>query len=71
MNEKLMFQNAPHVRQSASVLTMMTDVIFALIPIYLMSFFYYGGRSIVLGMIGVLSCGIFSVFGSVALKEKI
>ena len=44
MREKLMFQNAPHVRQRESVLTIMTDVIIALIPLYVMSFFYYGAR---------------------------
>jgi Na+-translocating ferredoxin:NAD+ oxidoreductase RnfD subunit len=38
MKEKLMFQNAPHVRQSESVVTMMADVIISLLPIYLMSF---------------------------------
>ena len=50
MREKLMFQNAPHVRQRESVLTIMTDVIIALIPLYVMSFFYYGARAIALGL---------------------
>ena len=45
MREKLMFQNAPHVRQSESVLTIMTDVVIALVPLYIMSFFYYGVRA--------------------------
>ena len=56
MKERLMFQNAPHVRQSESVVTMMTDVIVALLPIYLIAFFYHGARSLVLGISGVLFC---------------
>ena len=70
MKEKLMFQNAPHVRQSESVATMMADVVIALLPIYLMSFFYYGARSAVLGLCGVFSCVAFAFIGKLALKEK-
>lgn len=70
MNEKLMFQNAPHVRQSESVLTIMTDVIIALIPLYLMSFFYYGARAVVLGLCGVISCSVFSATGALVSKER-
>lgn len=65
-----MFQNAPHVRQSESVVTMMADVIIALVPIYFMSFFYYGARSIMLGLWGVLCCCLLSVLGSLLLREK-
>ena len=70
MKERLMFQNAPHVRQSESVVTMMTDVIVALLPIYLIAFFYHGARSLVLGISGVLFCGILSVLGAILLREK-
>lgn len=70
MKEKLMFQNAPHVRQSESVVTMMTDVIVALLPIYLIAFFYHGARSLVLGISGVLFCGLLSVLGAILLREK-
>lgn len=70
MKEKLMFQNAPHVRQSESVVTMMTDVLFALLPIYAMSFFYHGPRSLVLGFCGMFFCALFSVLGSIILREK-
>lgn len=70
MKEKLMFQNAPHVRQSTSVLTMMTDVILALFPIYAMAFFYYGIRSVVLGLCGMFTCAVFSLLGEFLLKEK-
>lgn len=66
-----MFQNAPHVRQSESIVTMMTDVIIALLPVYLMGLFYYGIRSIVLGIWGVVCCVAFSVIGALVLKEKI
>ncbi len=70
MKEKLMFQNAPHVRQSSSVLTMMTDVIVALLPIYAMAAFYYGIRSIVLGICGALTCMVLSLLGALLLHEK-
>ena len=70
MKEKLMFQNAPHVRQSESVVTMMTDVIVALLPIYLMAFFYHGARSLVLGLCGALCCSVLSVLGALLLREK-
>lgn len=70
MKERLMFQNAPHVRRSESVTTMMTDVIVALIPIYLMSFFFHGARAIALGVFGVLCCTAFSVIGNLVLKQK-
>ena len=70
MKEKLMFQNAPHVRQSESVVTIMGDVIIALLPIYLMAAFYYGIRSIVLGLCGAAFCMLFSVIGSLLLREK-
>ena len=70
MKERLMLQNAPHVRQSESVVTMMGDVIIALLPIYLMAAFYYGIRSIVLGLCGAAFCMLFSVIGSLLLREK-
>lgn len=70
MSEKLMFQNAPHVRQSESVLTIMTDVIIALIPLYVMSFFYYGARALVLGICGALFCTAFSAAGAFISRER-
>ncbi len=66
-----MFQNAPHVRQSESVRTMMTDVIIALVPIYVMAFFYYGPRALLLGLSGILFCVVFSAIGALVLHEKI
>ena len=71
MSENLMSQNAPHVRQSESVLTVMTDVIIALVPLYLMSFFYYGARALLLGIFGVICCVAFSVVGNLIFREKI
>lgn len=71
MREKLMFQNAPHVRQRESVLTIMTDVIIALIPLYVMSFFYYGARAIALGLCGAISCMVFSLAGTLISKESL
>ena len=70
MKDRLMFQNAPHVRQSESVVTIMSGVLFALLPIYLMSMFYYGARSLVLGICGAFFCCAFSAIGSLLLHEK-
>ena len=70
MREKLMFQNAPHVRQSETVFTIMTDVIIALVPLYVMSFFYYGARAVMLGLCGVISCLAFSVIGSIVSRAR-
>lgn len=70
MKENLMLQSAPHVRQSESVFTMMTDVIIALVPLYLMSFFYYGARAIVLGLFGALCCAGFSAAGTLLLGGR-
>ncbi len=71
MKEKLMYQNAPHVRQSESVTTMMADVIIALLPIYFMSCFYHGMRSAVLGIFSVFCCVVLSLLGALILREKI
>ncbi len=71
MKEQLMYQNAPHVRQSESVTTIMTDVIIALLPIYFMSCFYHGLRSLALGIFGVFCCVVLSVLGSFILREKL
>ena len=71
MRENLMRQAAPHVRQSESVLTMMTDVVIALLPLYLMSFFYYGARAIVLGLFGVICCAGFSAASTLIIGNKV
>lgn len=71
MRENLMRQAAPHVRQSESVLTMMTDVVIALLPLYLMSFFYYGVRAIVLGLFGVICCAGFSAASTLIIGNKV
>lgn len=71
MKENLMRQNAPHVRQSETVVTLMADVIIALLPIYLMCFFYYGARAIVLGICGVVSCVLISMLCDYLVYRKI
>ncbi len=71
MKENLMRQAAPHVRQSESVFTMMTDVIIALVPLYLMSFFYYGIRAIVLGAFCVVCCTMFSALSTLIVRNKV
>lgn len=70
MNENLIKQSAPHVRQTATVGSIMLDVILALMPIYLVCVFYYGIRAFVLGAVGVLSCCAFSAIGAFASRRE-
>lgn len=71
MKENLIRQMPPHVRQSESLLTMMADVIIALLPLYLMSFFYYGARAVLLGAFGVLCCTVCSALSDFVNRNKI
>ena len=48
--------NPPYIKLRDSVVTVMTDVIIALIPLYVMAFFYYGARAIALGLVSALYC---------------
>lgn len=71
MKDNLMLQSAPHVRQSETVFTIMTDVIIALVPLYIMSFFYYGARAIVLGLCGAAFSVLFSLLVKLISRDKL
>lgn len=53
---KLQAQNPPHIRTRESNLTVMTDVIIAMLPLYAMATYYYGARALLLGGYSVLIC---------------
>ena len=47
-------RRAPHIRISETNRTLMTDVMIALVPLYIMAYLYYGIRALYLGVWGVL-----------------
>ena len=54
MNSSL--HHAPYIRHPESSRTLMSDVVIALVPLYFMSYFYYGFRVIAVGAAAVLTC---------------
>ncbi len=67
MNEHgLILQNAPHVRASESLFTVMADMLVALTPLYLMAWFYYGPRALLLGLIGAATAWTLDLLGVLA-----
>lgn len=71
MNEKILTQQAPHVRQSETVGTIMQDMIIALVPLYILAVFYYGPRALVMGLWSVLCTLLCSFACSLLLKRKV
>lgn len=59
------FYPSPYIRYRDSARTIMQDAIIVLLPPFLMAWFYYGLRSLVLGLVSVLGCvctsGLFSL----------
>ena len=60
---KLSVQFPPHIRSKESNLTVMTDVIIALIPIYLMAAYFYGIRAVYLMAVSVGVCALLDILG--------
>ena len=54
MNSTL--HHAPYIRHTETMRTIMSDVIIALVPLYFMSYFYYGPRVFLVGFTSVLIC---------------
>lgn len=52
----LSIHHAPYIRHPESSRTVMSDVIIALVPLYFMSYFYYGPRVLLLGLTSVATC---------------
>lgn len=49
-------QNAPYIKSRETCRTVMGDAIIALLPLYLMAYYFYGHRSIALGLLSVFTC---------------
>ena len=52
---KLSLQTPPHIRSKDSNFSVMLDVVIALIPVYCMSFYFYGKRAIYLLFLSVMT----------------
>lgn len=50
--------NAPHIKARESNRTVMGDAVIALLPLYLMAFYFYGQRALMLGVVSVLTCTV-------------
>lgn len=48
--------HAPYIRHPNSSRTIMSDTFIALVPLYFMSYFYYGSRVILIGAVSILTC---------------
>ncbi len=59
---KLRTQNPPHIRSRESNQTMMVDVIIAMLPLYAMTVYYYGTRTLLLGGFGMLVAALADLF---------
>lgn len=55
---KLIAREAPHIHHNDSAKTVMGDVILSLLPIYFISYCFYGLRAVVLGLISVVTCWV-------------
>ncbi len=53
---ELQAAKAPNIRYKENVHTLFTDVIIALLPLYAMAFFYYGPRTVVMGLYAAALC---------------
>ncbi|MBQ3437986.1 MAG: RnfABCDGE type electron transport complex subunit D [Fusobacterium sp.] len=62
---------APHIRTSETVESVMYDVIIALIPAFLMAFYSFGIRALILTSVSILSCMITEYVCQKALKQDI
>lgn len=53
---KLKNNNPPYIKLKDNARTVMCDMMIALVPLYIMAYFYYGARAIALGIVSVLCC---------------
>lgn len=62
---------APHIRTSETVESVMYDVIIALVPAFIMAFYSFGIRALILTSVSVLSCMVTEFVCQKALKQDI
>ncbi len=66
-----LIHHAPYIRHPESSRTVMSDMIIALMPLFCMSFFYYGPRVFLVGGVSVLTCLLADWICSLLLHQKI
>ncbi len=66
-----LIHHAPYIRHPESSRTVMSDMIIALMPLFCMSFFYYGPRVFLVGGVSVLTCLVADWMCSLLLHQKI
>ncbi|MFR9523251.1 MAG: RnfABCDGE type electron transport complex subunit D [Rikenellaceae bacterium] len=59
MANKLLVAPSPHVHSSESTSRIMRDVIFALVPAFVVSVIYFGVSALVVTLVSILSCVLF------------
>jgi len=71
MNEHgLILQNAPHVRTSESLFTVMGEMIVAMAPLYVIAWFYYGPRALLLGLTGAATAWVLDMLSVLACGRR-
>ncbi|MGL5963618.1 MAG: RnfABCDGE type electron transport complex subunit D, partial [Fusobacteriaceae bacterium] len=61
---------SPHIRTSETIETVMYDVIIALIPAFLVSFYVFGIRALVVTSVSITSCMIAEYIGARLMKRE-
>ena len=57
----LMNSRPPHIRSRESNISIMGDMVIALLPLYFMAYFFYGSHVAVLGAVSVIDCVLMDV----------
>ena len=63
--------HAPYIRHTESSRTIMSDAAIALVPLYFMSYFYYGSRVLLVGGVSILTCLICDWICGYLLQRKL
>lgn len=67
---KLKPQQSPHILHTDSTTSIMGDMLIAMICLYVMAFYYYGVRSILVGLTAVITCFLSQVLYLVLMGKK-
>lgn len=67
---KLFASSSPHIRDSRTTQNIMLDVVIALMPALIASYFIFGVRALILTLISVVSCVVFEMISNMVMKKK-
>ncbi len=71
MDKKLIVSPSPHIHSNTSTSKLMSDVIIALLPAFVVSIFFFGFNSLIVTAVSVLSCMLFEwLISKYLLKKK-